>query len=68
MRLIAAALPLAFLAATPAFAAENLRIATTGGNPPFTHVDNADRIVAFALSTYLLLLPPLLMEIDRKKP
>ena len=35
MRLLAAAFALALLAATPAFAAEKLRIATTGDYPPF---------------------------------
>ena len=67
-KLIAAALALALLAATPAFAAEKLRIVTTGGKPPFTHVDNAGGIAAFAPTADFLLLPPLLMELDQKKP
>ena len=47
MRLVAAALVLALLAATPTLAAEKLRIATTGGYPPFTYVDDAGAIAGF---------------------
>ena len=47
MRPLAVALVLALLAATPAIAAEKLRIATTGGYPPFTYVDDADEIAGF---------------------
>ena len=47
MRLLAAALVLALLAAAPTLAAERLRIATTGGYPPFTYVDDAGEIAGF---------------------
>ena len=47
MRLLAAALILALLAATPTLAAETLRIATTGDYPPFNHVDDAGEIAGF---------------------
>ena len=47
MRLLAAALVLALLAATPTLAAERLRIATTGGYPPFTYVDDAGEVAGF---------------------
>ena len=47
MRLLAATLVLALLAATPTLAAEKLRIATTGGYPPFTYVDDAGEIAGF---------------------
>ena len=47
MRLLAAALILTLLAATPTFAAEKLRIATTGGYPPFNYVDDAGDISGF---------------------
>ena len=44
MRTLAAALILALLAATPALAAEKLRVATIGGYPPFTCADDAGEI------------------------
>ena len=44
MRTLAAAVVLALLAATPALAAEKLRVATTGGYPPFTYADDAGEI------------------------
>lgn len=47
MRRLAAALVLALCAATPTLAAEKLRIATTGGYPPFDHVDDAGEIAGF---------------------
>ena len=47
MRLLAAALILTLLAATPTLAAEKLHIATTGGYPPFTYVDDAGEISGF---------------------
>ena len=59
MRLVAAAFVLALLAATPGFAAEKLRIATTGDYPPFNHVDDDGEItdfdvdIAFALCAEL---------------
>ena len=47
MRLLAAALVLSLLAATPTLSAEKLRIATTGDYPPFNHVDDAGEIAGF---------------------
>ena len=47
MKRLAAALVLALLAATPALAAEKLRIATIGGYPPFTYVDDAGEMAGF---------------------
>ena len=47
MRLLAATLVLALLAAAPTLAAEKLRIATTGGYPPFSYVDDAGEITGF---------------------
>ena len=47
MRLLAAALILALLAATPTLAAEKLRIATTNDYPPFNYVDEAGEIAGF---------------------
>ncbi len=47
MRLLAATLVLALLAAAPTLAAEKLRIATTGGYPPFSHVDDAGEVAGF---------------------
>ena len=47
MRSLAAALVLALLAATPTLAAETLRIATTGGYPPFNYADEAGEIAGF---------------------
>ena len=47
MRLLAAALVLALFAATPARAAETLRIATTGGYPPFSYVDDTGKMAGF---------------------
>ena len=55
MRLLAAALVLALLAATPTLATEKLRIATTGGYPPFTYVDNAGEIAGFDIDIVLAL-------------
>ena len=55
MRLLAAALVLALLAATPALAAEKLRIATAGGYPPFTYVDDAGEIAGFDVDVALAL-------------
>ena len=55
MRLLAAALVLALLAATPTLAIEKLRIATTGGYPPFTYVDNAGEIAGFDIDIALAL-------------
>ena len=47
MKSLAAALILVFLAATPTLAAETLRIATTGGYPPFSYIDEAGEIAGF---------------------
>ncbi len=47
MRRLAAALVLALCAATPALAAEKLRIATTGGYPPFNYADEAGEMTGF---------------------
>ena len=47
MRRLAAALVLALLAATPTLAAEKLRIATTGGYPPFTYVEDGGEFAGF---------------------
>ena len=47
MRLLATALVLALLAATPTLAAEKLRIATTGDYPPFTYADDAGEMAGF---------------------
>ena len=55
MRLFAAAFALALLAATPGFAAEKLRIATTGGYPPFNYVDDAGEIAGFDVDIALAL-------------
>ena len=55
MRLLAAALVLSLLAATPTLATEKLRIATTGGYPPFTYVDNAGEIAGFDIDIALAL-------------
>ena len=55
MRPIAAALVLVLLAAMPALAAEKLRIATTGGYPPFNYVDDAGAIVGFDVDIALAL-------------
>ena len=48
-------LVLALFAAVPAFAAEKLRIATTGGYPPFTYVDDAREIAGFDVDVALAL-------------
>ena len=55
MRLLAAALVLSLLAAAPTLATEKLRIATTGGYPPFTYVDNAGEIAGFDIDIALAL-------------
>ena len=55
MRLLAAALVLALLAAMPARAAETLRIATTGGYPPFNYVDDAGKMAGFDVDIALAL-------------
>ena len=55
MRLLTTALVLALLAATPALAAEKLRIATTGDYPPFNHVDDAGEIAGFDVDIALAL-------------
>ena len=55
MRSLAAALILALLAATPALAAEKLRVATTGGYPPFTYVDDSGEIAGFDVDIALAL-------------
>lgn len=55
MRMLAAALVLALLAATPARAAETLRIATTGGYPPFNYVDDAGKMAGFDVDIALAL-------------
>ena len=47
MRALLAALVLGLIAATPALAAEKLRIATTGGYLPFNHVDEAGQFSGF---------------------
>lgn len=47
MRLLVAALVLAVVAGTPALAAEKLRIATTGGYPPFSYVDDGGEVAGF---------------------
>ncbi len=55
MRPFAAALVLMVLAAMPAFAAEKLRIATTGDYPPFSYVDDAGEIAGFDVDIALAL-------------
>ncbi|MDE0052250.1 MAG: transporter substrate-binding domain-containing protein [Rhodospirillales bacterium] len=55
MRLLTTALALALLAATPALAAEKLRIATTSGYPPFNYVDDAGEIAGFDVDIALAL-------------
>ena len=55
MRLLAAALVLALFAATPARAAERLRIATTVGYPPFSYVDDAGKLAGFDVDIALAL-------------
>ena len=55
MRLLATALALALLAATPSLAAEKLRIATTGGYPPFNYVDEAGEMTGFDVDIALTL-------------
>ena len=47
MRALLAALVLGLVAAAPVLAAEKLRIATTGGYPPFNHVDDAGEMAGF---------------------
>ena len=55
MRQLAVALILALVAATPALAAEKLRIATTGGYPPFNYVDDGGEIAGFDVDIALAL-------------
>ena len=55
MRLLTTALVLALLAATPALAAEKLRIATTSDYPPFSYVDDAGEIAGFDVDIALAL-------------
>ena len=55
MRLLTTALALALLAATPALAAEKLRIATTSDYPPFNYVDDAGEIAGFDVDIALAL-------------
>ncbi len=56
MRLLAASLALAVLAAAfPSLAAEKLRIATTGDYPPFTYVDDAGELAGFDVDIALAL-------------
>ena len=55
MRLLATVFVLVFLAATPALAAEKLRIATTSGYPPFNYVDDAGEIAGFDVDIALAL-------------
>ena len=47
MKSLTAALILTLFAATPALAAEQLRIATTGGYPPFNYADEAGEMMGF---------------------
>ena len=55
MRQLAAALILALLAATPVLATEKLRIATTGGYPPFNYVDDSGEVAGFDVDIALAL-------------
>ena len=55
MRQLAAALVLTLFAATPALAAEKLRIATTGDYPPFNHVDDTSEVAGFDVDIALAL-------------
>ncbi len=55
MRAFMAALVLGFVAATPALAAEKLRIATTGGYPPFNFADEAGEMTGFDVDIALAL-------------
>ena len=64
MRQLAAALILALLAATPALAAEKLRIATTGGYPPFNYADEAGGITGFDIDIARALCAELGAECD----
>ena len=64
MRLLAAALVLGLLAVTPALASEKLRIATTGGYPPFTYVDDAGEITGFDVDIALALCAELGVECE----
>ena len=64
MRLLAAALVLALLAAAPTLAAERLRIATTGGYPPFSHVDDAGEVAGFDVDIALALCAELGVECE----
>ena len=55
MRLLASVLVLALFAVPPAIAAEKLRIATTGGYPPFSYVDDAGNMAGFDVDIALAL-------------
>ncbi len=55
MRTLAAAVVLALLAAMPALAAEKLRVATTGGYPPFAYANDAGEIAGFDVDIALAL-------------
>ena len=64
MRLLAAASALVLLAAMPALAAENLRIATTGDYPPFTYIDHDGAITGFDVDIALALCTELGVECE----
>ena len=55
MKSLVTAFVLALLAATPALAAEKLRIATTSDYPPFSYVDDAGDIAGFDVDIALAL-------------
>ena len=55
MRTLLAALALSLIAATPALAAEKLRIATTGGYPPFSFANEAGEMTGFDVDIALAL-------------
>ena len=55
MRALLAALVLGVAAATPALAAEKLRIATSGDYPPFNYVDDAGEMAGFDVDIALAL-------------
>ena len=64
MRQLAAALVLALLAATPSLAAEKLRIATTGGYPPFSYAGDAGEMAGFDVDIALALCAELHAECE----
>ncbi len=65
MRLLAASLALAVLAAAlPSLAAEKLRIATTGDYPPFTYVEDTGEIAGFDVDIALALCAELAAECE----